>query len=58
MSLFKEKLQKALDESARIIFRSEECVSILEKITYKNTTTKEDMNELRRALKLLNGDIA
>ena len=49
----KETLLKVGDEGVRIECRAELCIKILEKITYKNTTTDDDMKELRHALKLL-----
>lgn len=55
MSEFKEKMQKAKDEKARIEFRVDESIKIIESMVWKQKPTPDDIKKLNEVLKLLKG---
>jgi len=49
----KHLIQKLKDEQVRIEFRSEQVITILNQITYKNKPTPDDIRGLQRAITIL-----
>ena len=52
---FKEVLRKAKDEVLRIEARSEMSIDILKKIVFKSKPSKEDIEDIRKVIRILEG---
>jgi len=51
----KEILRKAKDEALKIEARAEMSIDILEKIVFKHKPSKEDIDDIRKVIRILEG---